>query len=138
MENENFSNPSAQPRHKKGKVEETNWAEWKHTHTLLFNMREVENILSALLEEPPDMIRVLKEFADEGLKSSFKYNRRKNQYQLRVFRDDPRAGDAGYAIVVEANDFERCMAGFLYAMSDITDFNLRALVTEREAAVPDF
>lgn len=138
MTNENFSNPSVTPKRKRGKTEEANWAEWVHTHTILFSMEEISEIMSELQDESPNLPLVLTEFADEGLKSTFKYNRRKNQYQLRVFRDNPNVGDAGYAVVVEANSFERCVAGFLYAMRDLQEFNLKMLVSEREAAIPDF
>ncbi len=132
MPYKSFANDDLPPTRKKRKEEDTNYAEWKKTHTVIFSEEEIGYIMEALEEPQPNMIELLKEFADEGIRISIKFNRRKKLYELRIFRDDPSAGDAGYAIVVQAQSIERTMAGFLFAMKDVNDFNLAALVEIRE------
>lgn len=114
------------------------WAEWVQTHTILFTASEQANILSDLEEEDVDVLKFCTALSDVGIKSSFKYHRRQNQYELRIFRDDPGAADAGYALQVRANNFERCVAGMLFAIKDVQDFNIREVTELRERFESDF
>lgn len=120
------------------KQERERRVEWIDGFSLRLTIEEKEFIKKDLEEGTMDILTILAELTEVGIKTSIGYDRKANAYAVTLYRNHPEYADAGYSLTSRASTIERCFAGLLYALAEVNDFNIVSIAAAREQAETDF
>lgn len=114
------------------KAKKDSWAIWVSTHTVMFTPDEIARLLDDEEHGEMNCLEFIEALTEVGMKTTFKWDRRTDQYVVNLFRDDPEQPDAGYAIQVKATSYDRCVRGLALCLGNLDDFNLLEVTALRE------
>lgn len=112
--------------------------EWIDGYSLRLTTSEKDDIKAELESEGIDILQVLAQLSDEGIKTSISYDRKADAYATTLYRNNPEYPDAGYSLTARAKSLDRCFAGLLYALREVRDFNIVSIAEARQEAESDF
>jgi hypothetical protein len=115
-----------------------NRAEWIEGFTLRLTAEEKQDVIAELEEEDVDVLDFLKEMGLHGVKTSVSYDRKADGYTVTIFRNDPEFPDAGYTLTARGRTIERCTQSLLFAIREVSDFNIVEIAEARQALEVEF